>query len=81
MPVGVWGLFFENPKGIQHLTEVFKKLSFESEDAAKTKLKSIESERLSEDAAFPFSLEEARSFEEKHDWKFASTYAKTASHE
>ena len=67
-----WGLFYENSKGIQHLTEDFKKLSFESEDAAKAKLKSMESERQSEDGAFPFSLEEARTFAENHDWKFAS---------
>lgn len=29
----------------------------------------------------PFSVEEAKQFAENHNWKFATTYAKTAPHE
>ena len=77
-----WGLFYENGKGIrQHLTEDFKPLIFESEDAVQNKLEKIENERHREDTAAAFSLEEAKVFAESHKWKFATTYAKTAPHE
>ena len=77
-----WGLFYKNGKGIrQYLTEDFKPLIFESENAAQNKLETIENERRSEDSAAAFSLEEAKAFAEKHKWKFATTYAKTAPHE
>ena len=77
-----WGLFYEDKKGnTQHLTENFKHLTFETEAEAKAKLDAIESERRSEDAAESFSLEEAKTFAESHQWKFATTYVKTAPHE
>lgn len=77
-----WGLFYEDKKGNRkHLTENFKPLVFDTETEAKAKLDAIEEERRSEDAAEPFSLEEAKSFAESHQWKFATTYAKTAPHE
>ncbi len=76
-----WGLFYEDAKGVQHLTEDFKSVIFDTEDQAKSKLAVIEAERQSEDAAIPFSFEEAKNFAESHKWKYASTYAKTAPHE
>lgn len=76
-----WGLFFDDAKGKQHLTEDFKKLAYSSEDEAKNKLEIMEAERRREDSAVAFSLEEAQLFTESHDWKFATTYAKTAPHE
>ena len=77
-----WGLFYEDKKGNkQHLTEDFKQLVFDTEADAKAKLGAIEAERQSEDAAEAFSLEEAKSFAESHQWKFATTYANTAPHE
>ena len=77
-----WGLFYQDAKGIvKHLTEDFKKLSFDSEDEAEIKLRRIEAEKRSEDSAIAFSLEEADSFVGKHSWKFATTYASTAPHE
>ena len=76
-----WGLFYEDAKGKQHLTEDFKQLSFESEEEAKTKLEIIEAERRSENSAIAFSLKEAEAFVDKLNWKFATTYAKTAPHE
>lgn len=76
-----WGLFYEDGKGIQHLTEEFKKLSFDTEKEAQAKLERFEAERNSENSAKPFSLEEAAVFVEQHTWKFATTYAKTAPHE
>ncbi len=76
-----WGLFYEDEKGLQHLTEDFNPVAFDTEDQAKTKLAAIEAERQSEDSAVPFSFEEAKAFAESHKWRFATTYAKTAPHE
>ena len=76
-----WGIFYEDTKGIQHLTEDFKGVSFESENEAQAKLLLLESERRSEDSAIPFSKDEAKVFVKNHKWKFATTYAKTAPHE
>ena len=77
-----WGLFYEDARGVrQHLTEDFQPLVFDAESEARRKLAAIEAERRSEDAAVPFSLEEAKDFAESHRWKFATTYAKTAPHE
>ncbi len=77
-----WGLFYEDKKGNkQHLTEDFKQLVYDTEAEAKDKLDAIEAERRSEDMAESFSLEEAKAFAESHQWKFATTYAKTAPHE
>lgn len=56
----LWGLFYEDKKGIHHLTENFKPVSLPSEEAAKAKLEAIEQERRSEDAAIAFSQEEAK---------------------
>ena len=76
-----WGLFYEDSKGIQQLTEDFKKLTFQTEEEARRKLEVLEAERLREDNATEFSKEEAAAFADAHCWKFASTYAKTAPHE
>ena len=76
-----WGLFYEDEKGVQQLTEDFKPVAFDTEDQAKAKLEQLEAERLGEDSAIPFTLEEAIAFTESHKWKFATTYAKTAPHE
>lgn len=76
-----WGLFYEDAKGVQHLTEDFKPLTFDTEDQAKFKLEVIETERQSEESAIPFSFEEAKLFAGSHKWKYATTYARTAPHE
>lgn len=77
-----WGLFYEDKKGIkQHLSEDFRKIVFDTETEAKEKLDVIEAERRSEDTAEAFTLAEAKSFVDSHQWKFATTYAKTAPHE
>lgn len=76
-----WGLFYEDAKGVQHLTEDFKPVTYDTEEQAKSKLAVIEAERQSEDSAIPFSFEEAKLFVESHKWKYATTYAKTAPHE
>ncbi len=76
-----WGLFYEDTKGRHTLTEDFKPLIFDEEDDAWDKLKMIETERRSEDAAVSFSIEEAKLFAESHAWRFATTYAQTAPHE
>ena len=77
-----FGLFYNNSKGecCPH-KEDWKHVAFETEEDAQAKLYSIEAERAREDEAVPMSLEEAKSFAECHEWKFASTYAKTAPHE
>lgn len=69
----------KNPPEIY--TEDWKPLIYSSEDEAKDKLHMLESERMRENSAVPFSLEEAKMYAESHFWKFASTYAKTAPHE
>lgn len=76
-----WGIFYEDTKGIQHLNEDFHDVSFDTENEAKAKLLSLEAERRSEDTAIPFSKTEAKVFAENHQWKYATTYAKTAPHE
>ncbi len=77
-----WGLFYEDNNGDKKaLTEDFKPIVFNSEADAKVKLHAIEDERESENAAEPFTLEEAQLFVERHKCKFATTYAKTAPHE
>ncbi len=77
-----WGLFYEDNNGDKKaLTEDFRPVVFNTEADAKTKLKAIEAERESENAAEPFTLEEAQAFVESHKWKYATTYAKTAPHE
>lgn len=77
-----WGLFYEDKRGNkQHLMEDFKQVVFDTEEEAKAKLNRIEKERRSEDVAEAFTLEEAKIFAESHQWKFATTYAKSAPHE
>ena len=76
-----WGLFYEDAKVVRHLTEDFKPTLFDTEVEARHKLDEMEAERRSEDLAEAFSLEGAKRFAESHDWKFATTYAKTAPHE
>ena len=77
----LWGLFYEERGKQKALTEDFKPLSFATEAEAEIKLDAIEAERRSEDAAIPFTPEEAMAFAESHRWKFATTYAQTAPHE
>ena len=62
-------------------TDDFKPLIFDTKDEADARLALYEEERAREDAAVPFTLEEAEKYAESHYWKFASTYAKTAPHE
>ena len=62
-------------------SENWKQLIFDSEEEASAKLAALEAERLRENKATPFSLEDAKKYAESHYWKFASTYAKTAPHE
>ena len=77
-----YGLFYEDARGEKKfLTEDFKPVVFDTEAEALAMLDAIEKERVSEDSAIPFSLEEAQEFVESHHWKFATTYAKTAPHE
>ena len=58
-------LFYGNKKGnIQHLTEDFKQLVYDSEAEARAKLDAIEAERFSEDSEKAFSVEEAKGFAE-----------------
>ncbi len=76
-----WGLFYEDNKGIYHLTEDFKTVVFDTEEMAKARLLEMEEERRSEDAAAAFSFDEAKAFTKSQKWKYASTYAKTAPHE
>ncbi len=63
------------------LTENWKPLVFDKEEEAVTKLQTMENEKKREDAAEPFSLDDAKLYAQSHFWKFASTYAKTAPHE
>ena len=63
------------------LQEDFKPLLFDTEEAAIDRFAAFEAERERENAAVPFTLEEAEKYAESHYWKFASTYAKTAPHE
>ena len=77
----LWGLFYEERGKQKALTENFKPLSFTSEEEAKIRLDAIEEERRSENAAIPFTPEEAKAYAESHRWKFATTYAQTAPHE
>lgn len=77
-----WGLFFDDLRGNrQKHTENFKRLAYSSEAEAKEKLGAIERERVREDRAASFSLEEAKAFAGRFKWKYATTYAKTAPHE
>ena len=61
--------------------EDWQPVLFENESEARQKLIDLESERRRENAAEPFSLDEAKEYAECHFWKFASTYAKNAPHE
>ena len=80
--VTLYGLFYDDHKGERHPHEEdWKHVTFESEDEANAKLAELAAERAREDAAVPLTLEEAKSFAESHQWKFASTYAQTAPHE
>ena len=80
--VTLYGLFYDDYKGERHPHEEdWEHIVFDSEDEANAKLAEIEAERAREDAAVPFTIEEATAFAEAHKWKFASTYAKTAPHE
>ena len=59
----------------------FKPVILDTREEADAKLASYEAERMREEKAVPFSLEDAKKYAESHYWKFASTYAKTAPHE
>ena len=75
-------MFYIDQKNIERpLTEDFKQIAFNTEMEAKEKLEAIEAERQREDSAIPFTMEEAKIFAERHKWKFATTYEKTAPHE
>ena len=74
-----YAIFDDRSNSIFH--ENFKPVVFDTEDEAKSRLESYEKERIREENAVPFSLEDAKKYAESHYWKFASTYAKTAPHE
>ena len=77
-----WGLFYSEAGGDRKLLNLdFKPVVYGTEEEARFKLEALEAERSSEDAAIPFSVDEAKKFVSGHNWKFASTYAKTAPHE
>ena len=76
-----YGLYIDNNGKQETYTENWKPVVFDNETDAQAKLAELEAERKREDAAEPFSLEEAKRFAESYNWKFASTYAKTAPHE
>ena len=76
-----WGLFYFDKDEKIPLKENWKHLAYDSEEDAVSKLKQIELEYVREQAAEPFSLDEAKGFADAHNWKFATTYAKTAPHE
>ena len=61
--------------------ENWKPLSFKTQEEAEEWLAAVEAERKREDKAKPFTMEEAEAFVKKHEWTFATTYAKTAPHE
>ena len=78
----VWGLFYIDDKGEKiPLKENWKHLAYDTEEDAAMKLKQIEMEYGREKAAEPFSMEDAKQFAENNNWKFATTYAKTAPRE
>lgn len=78
----LYGLFFiDSKERVQHLCDDFRPISFRTEAEAKAKLNAIEDEKRREDAAVAFSIEDANFYAQKHKWKFATTYAKTAPHE
>ena len=61
--------------------ENWKVVCFKTEKEAEEWLAAVEAERKREDEAKPFTMEEAEAFVKKHEWTFATTYAKTAPHE
>ena len=61
--------------------ENWKVVCFKTEKEAEERLAAVEAERKREDEAKPFTMEEAEAFVKKHEWTFATTYAKTAPHE
>ena len=62
-------------------TENWRPHVFDTLEQAHARLNEYESERLREDNADPFTLEDAKKYAESHYWKFATTYAKSAPHE
>ena len=77
-----WGLFYEDKKGkTRLLMEDFRQVAFRSEEEAIDRLEAMEREKRSEDAAPPFTIEEAQEYVEQQNWKYASTYAMTTPHE
>ena len=62
-------------------TDNFDPVILDTREEAEARLAAYEAERSREEAAVPFTLEEAKKYAESHYWKFASTYAKTAPHE
>lgn len=79
---GKYAICFKDGRGdLQVHGENWKPQVFETEEKANAKLSALEAERESEDSAKPLSIEEATAFVCRQNWKFASTYAKTAPHE
>ena len=77
-----WGLVYSDDRDRERLYEEdWKQAIFDSEEAAKAKLESIETEHQHEKQAIPMSYDDAKAFADSHKWKFATTYAKTAPHE
>ena len=77
-----WGLFYLDHNGDKKAhSEDWKDVVFDTKEEALARLSAIEEEKAQEDMAPPLTLEEAAKFATDHEWKFASTYAKTAPHE
>ena len=78
----VFGLFYDDQSGVQQPhKENWEHVVFDTEQEAQLKLETTEGERIRENNATPFTIEEAKAFAENHKWKFATTYAKSAPHE
>ena len=77
-----WEIAYKSSEGkIDTHQENFEPLRFKTKESAQAKLSDIANVRKREDQAVPFTKEEAEAYAERHKWKFAKTYAKSAPHE
>ena len=77
-----YGLFYDAPDGsrMPH-KENREHAVYDTMEEAQAKLDAMTNERVREDEAEPFTLEEAEAYAERHKWRFATTYADRAPHE
>ena len=76
-----YGLFEEGGGSDTPYSLDWKPLAFDTEEEAEARLAALAAERAREDAAEPFTPEQAKLYAESHRWKFAVTYAASAPHE